>query len=228
MMRELYKLAIKLSGVAAIPRDRLFFNQFHYGLSFKLDEASALRGLVSHETIDHNIDIRRVWRNLGSRNSVITEQTVKNLHTAYDHFLSAKEPFKMTVSNNQIWMYANSLHFLNSFIALPGVSLPRHTEAVVNRPLNTILLKNSKYSRRTYLREQAITTEQRQRLSDFFSNYQDTVKLSPSLNRWIVYQAGRRTFGYYFIDHCDDGWLLMLSLLHPGLIRKTVEIIADK
>ena len=228
MMRELYKLAIRLSGVAAIPRDRLFFNQFHYGLSFKLDEASALRGLVSHETIDHNIDIRRVWRNLGSRNSVITEQTVKNLHTAYDHFLSAKEPFKMTVSNNQIWLYANSLHFLNSFIALPGVSLPRHTEAVVNRPLNTILLKNSKYSRRTYLREQAITTEQRQRLSDFFNNYQDTVRLSPSLNRWIVYQAGRRTFGYYFIDHCDDGCLLMLSLLHPGLIRKTVEIIADK
>ena len=222
-------MAIKLSGITLIPRDRLFFNQFQYGISFNLDEASALRGLASHEDIDYNIDIRRVWRSLGrGRHNPIGEQTVKNLHTVYDHFLSAKDPFKFTVSNNQIWLYSNSLEFLNSFVCLPGVNLPKYTEAAINRPLNTILLKNSKYSRRTYLREQAITTEQRQRLADFFSNYQDTVRLSPGLNRWIVYNAGRRTFGYYFIDHDDDGWLLMLSLLHPGLIRKTVEIIADK
>jgi len=43
-----------------------------------------------------------------------------------------------------------------------------------------------------------------------------------------VYATGRRIFGYYFIDHDDDGWLILLNLLQPGLVRKTVQIIADK
>jgi len=210
-------------------RDRLFFNRFQYAITFKLEEASALRGLTSHETIDHNIDIRRIWRSLGSsRNNVITEQTIKNLHTAYDHFVSAQEPFKFTVSSNQIWVYANCLKFLNSFVALPGVHLPRYTEAVIDRPLNTIMLKNSMHSHRSYLKDLSVTAEQRQRLQNFFSNYPDSIRLSPSLNKWLIYNTGRRTFNYFFIDHDNDGWLVMLNLLHPGLVRKTVEIIADK
>jgi hypothetical protein len=99
---------------------------------------------------------------------------------------------------------------------------------VIDRPLDTIRLRDSKYTQRTYLREQAVSAEQRQRLRDFFNNYQDSIRLCPSLNKWIVYATGRRIFGYYFVDHDDDGWLVLLNLLQPGLVRKTVQIIADK
>jgi hypothetical protein len=37
----------------------------------------------------------------------------------------------MTVTGDQIWIYANRLMFLNSFTQLPGVQLPRYTEAVI-------------------------------------------------------------------------------------------------
>jgi len=222
-------LAIKPLGINAVARDRLFFNRFQYCLRVNLAEASALRGLHSHDAIDRNIEIRRVWRSLGGRTgSEITERKIQNLHRVHDHFLSAKEPFKMTVTGDQIWIYANSLMFLNSFDHLPGVVWPTYSEAVIDRPLDTIRLRDSKYTRRTYLREQAVTAEQRQRLRDFFNNYQDSIRLCPSLNKWIVYATGRRIFGYYFIDHDDDGWLILLNLLQPGLVRKTVQIIADK
>jgi hypothetical protein len=134
----------------------------------------------------------------------------------------------MTVTGDQIWIYANSLMFLNSFTQLPGVVWPAFSEAVIDRPLDTIRLRDSKHTRRTYLKEQAVSAEQRQRLRDFFNNYQDSIRLCPSLNRWIVYATGRRIFGYYFVDHDDDGWLLMLNLVHPGLIRKTMSIMAYK
>jgi len=237
-MKELYKLvinsvardhmfsAIKVNPVA---RDRLFFNQFQYCLRADLREASALRGLKGHDAIDRSIEIRRVWRSLGNRtNSIITDRHIKNLHGFYDHAMSAQEPFKMTVTGDQVWIYANNLKFLTNFDTLPGVVLSRYTEAVIDRPLDTIRLRDPQHTHRTYLREQAITAEQRQRLQDFFNNYHDSIRLSPSLNKWIVYAAGRRIFGYYFVDHDDDGWLVLLNLLQPGLVRKTVQIIADK
>jgi len=189
-----------------------------------------LRGLHGHDAIDRSIEIRRVWRSLGNRtDSEITDKHIKNLHRVHDHFFSAtNEPFKMTVSGNQIWIYTNNLEFLHSFNQLPGVVWPTYSQAVIDRPLDTIRLKEPKHTQRTYLRDQAITAEQRQRLRDFFNNYHDSIRLSPSLNKWIVYATGRRIFGYYFVDHDDDGWLVLLNLLQPGLVRKTVQIIADK
>lgn len=215
-------------GVKPVARDRLFFDQFEYCLRVNLAEASALRGLHGHDVIDRNIEIRRVWRSLGGRTgNEITERTTQDLHRVHDHFFSAtNEPFKMTVSGDQIWIYSSSLKFLQSFELLPGVVWPTYSQAVIDRPLDTIRLKNPQHTRRTYLRGQVITVEQRQRLQDFFNNYQDSICLSRSLNKWTVY--GRRIFSYYFVDHDDDGWLVLLNLLHPGLIRKTVEITADK
>lgn len=228
--KESYKLATKPLALNLINRDRLFFDRFQYCVRVNLNEASVLRGLHGHDIIDRNIEIRRVWRALGNRiNCEITEATVKNLHRVHDHFFSAtSEPFKMAVSGHQMWVYSNSLIFLNSFTTLPGVCLPRYSEAVIDRPVDTVLLKNSRYSHRTYLKEQAITADQRQRLCDFFKNYHDSIRLSPSLDKWIRYGSGRRIFGYYFVDHDDDGWLVLFNLLQPGVTRKTIEIIADK
>jgi hypothetical protein len=229
-MKESYKLGVKPVGPHLIARDRLFFDRFQYCLRVNLAEASALRGLHGHDAIDRSIEIRRVWRSLGNRtDSEITDKHIKNLHRVHDHFFSAtNEPFKMTVSGNQIWIYTNNLEFLHSFNQLPGVVWPTYSQAVIDRPLDTIRLKEPKHTQRTYLRDQAITAEQRQRLRDFFNNYHDSIRLSPSLNKWIVYATGRRIFGYYFVDHDDDGWLVLLNLLQPGLVRKTVQIIADK
>ena len=224
-MKELYKLVIN-----SVSRDRLFFNQFQYCLRTNMEQASALRGLKGHDAIDRSIEIRRIWHSLGNRSdTVITDQHTKNLHEFYDHAMSCQEPFKMTVSGNQVWLYANNLKFLHSFEALPGVDLSRYTEAVVDRPLDTVRLKDPQHTCRTYLRDQSISSEQqRQRLRDFFNNYHDSIQLCPSLKKWVMHDYGRKIFDYYFVDHDDDGWLLMLSLLQPGLIRKTMQIIADK
>jgi len=64
-------------------------------------------------------------------------------------------------------------------------------------------------------------------LRDFLNNYQDSVRLSPSLTKWLVH-PNRRLYGYFFVDHDDDGWLLMAQLAQPGLIRTTLEILSYK
>jgi hypothetical protein len=53
------------------------------------------------------------------------------------------------------------------------------------------------------------------------------VRLSPALKSWIS-QSFNRTQDYFFVDHDSLTWLTMLSLVQPGIVRKTMHIIPAK
>jgi hypothetical protein len=61
---------------------------------------------------------------------------------------------------------------------------------------------------------------------NFLAN-QPMVRLSPALTQWIDLKF-TRTQDYFFIDYNTTAWLTMLSLVTPGLIRKTLQIIPAK
>jgi len=225
----------------AVVKDRLFYNRFEYAISFTLDEANALREL-SHSEIDRTIERRQEWIEiaqqrwqksnnaygniLSRRRKPITDKTVEDLHTLAEVLLTTFTDFKLVVTVNQGHVYTNDLILIDQVDQLGFLKQKYYTRAMVNRPKNTIKLKNPRHQFRSYFKVTKLTGEQKTHLTSFLLN-QRTVRLSPALDEWIV-GPFTRTQDYFFIDHNEQSWLTMLSLVRPGLIRKTQQIIQDK
>jgi hypothetical protein len=208
-----------------------------------LDEVSCLREL-NHQYIDTIIERRKQWREIslqrwghsisgtpGSKTIVtrrpkeITDENVENLHTLTDILSRSCVDFKLVTSVSSAWVYTNEVSLVTQLSELPFLICKTYSEAVVNRPKNTIKLKDPAHSHRSYFKSIKLTEEEKVQLCNFFNNQQGHIRFSPSLLKWIDDQF-YRTQDYFFIDHNDESWLLMLSLIKPGMIRKTVELIA--
>ena len=218
-----------------VVKDRLFYSQFEYCIRFHLEEVNCLRTL-DHAQIDRMIERRIAWRSisqtmhsstpttvLSNQSNKITETTVENLHKLADVLLTTPATFKLVVSSFSGYVYTNDLSLIDSVSKLPGVLHTEYTRAVVGRPKNTIQLQNPRYQWRSYFKIGKLTTEQKTQLINFLANQPD-VRISPALTKWIDLKF-TRTQDYFFIDYNKPAWLTMLSLVTPGLIRKTLQII---
>jgi len=221
-----------------VVKDRLFYSQFEYCVRFHLEEVSCLRTL-EHAHIDSMIERRIAWRSisqtmnnrplvtqLSNQSNKITETTVKNLHVLADVLLTTPANFKLVVSAFTGYVYANDRMLIDQVAKLPGVSYVEYSQAVVSRPRNTIQLRDPKYQWRSYFKVGKLTAEQKTHLKNFLAN-QSGIRISPALKNWINFKY-TRTQDYFFIDYNEPVWLTMLSLVVPGLIRKTLEIIPAK
>jgi hypothetical protein len=72
-----------------------------------------------------------------------------------------------------------------------------------------------------------LSAQEKQQLVDFLKTQQDFVRISPAMIQWIN-QPFIRLQGHYFVDHDSPQWLTLISLVCPGIIRKTMQILADK
>ena len=221
-----------------VVKDRLFYSQFEYCIRFYLEEVSCLRTL-DHAQIDRMIERRIAWRSisqtmhsstpttvLSNQSNKITETTVKNLHTLAEVLLTTPVNFKLVVSAFTGYVYTNDLALIDSVSKLSGVLHTEYSRAVVCRPKNTIQLRDPKYQWRSYFKVGKLTAEQKTHLKNFLAN-QPGIRISPALTQWINFKY-TRTQDYFFIDYNEPVWLTMLSLVLPGLIRKTLEIIPAK
>jgi len=104
-----------------------------------------------------------------------------------------------------------------------------YSQAVINRPRDTVLLKHPTHTKRSYFREGPISKHDKLMLTNFLINQKAHIKASPGLRNWL--SRGKihdYVMNYFYIDHSDDQWITMLSLIRPGLIRKTMQILQDK
>jgi hypothetical protein len=212
-----------------------------------MDEVSCLREL-DHVQIDRMIQRRIEWREISRqrivgttksgligkqpysmisrRHKEITEKTCSDLHQLAEVLLTSTSDFKLVVSVNHAHVYTNDLTLIDQLGDLSGVTQQDYSRAVVCRPRDTIRLKNPRHQFRSYIKRIKLTDEQKTHLKNFLAN-QPTVRISPALVTWIN-GVFHRTEDYFFIDHADMSWLTMLSLVRPGLIRKTMQIIPAK
>lgn len=214
-----------------VVKDQLFYNRYEYCFGFSLAEANVMRGL-DHKLIDSRLDQRIEWREVARRRwqsslsislNPITEQVREDLHRVCD--MLADKNCKLVVSTNFGWIYTNDLMLIDQLRQTRCLTNKTYTQAVVNRPKNTIRLKNSHYEFRSYFYNIKLTTIEKDNLRNFFANQQEYIRTSPSFNRWLTEQPYMRTQDYFFIDYSGEQWLTMLSLIRPGLIRKTQTII---
>ena len=195
----------------------------------RLQEAGCLRKL-DHASIDYIVSVRREWvgrlKDYYSANRAITDDVVKNLHNMCDVLINTKRQHKLVVEHGQVRVYTNKTELFSEITdSVPGLRYPMYTQAVIDRPRDTICLKESAYTHRTYLRSVVVTDPQKRSISNLLRN-QEGIRLSPGLKDWTLYTNWRTwTESYYFVDHTDAGWMTMLSLVYPGLIKNTIQII---
>jgi len=221
-------------------KDRLFYDQYRYCIKFYIQEASVLVSL-DHAQIDSRLTRRVEWRETliqtrvqvfnvfptRSKKLEITQETRQHLHELCDVLLAFTDQFKLVVSEHHCWVYTNVVKVIQQLSDLQILKNKQFSEAIINRPKNTILLKNSSYQYRSYLQSTNLTSADKTKICNFFNNQQDSIRLGPALTRWTGTKFNR-TQDYFFIDHFGESWLIMLNLVHPGLIRKTVHIISGK
>ena len=224
-----------------VAKDRLFYDLYQYSVSFHLDEVSCLREL-NHHYIDTVIERRKVWREVAQqrwvnnkqlgksiltrRSKDITEETVTNLHDLTDILLRSRVDFKLVTSMSTAWIYTNDLTLLNKINDIDFLMWKTYGQVKIDRPKNTIRLKNPRHLHRGYFKNLKLTDQEKTQLTNFFVNQGNAIRVSPALLNWTK-QKFHRTQDYFFIDYNEESWLTMLSLVKPGLIRKTVELIAN-
>ena len=227
---------------SSVKKDRLFYDRFEYCLGFYLDEVSCLRQL-DHASIDDTIERRRQWREIAQQRWIngrqkhgiilsrswkeITEKTVADLHVLAELLLTTSIEYKLVVSINQGYIYTNDLNLIQQLSVMPELVYKTYTQAKLTRPKNTIALRNPRHKFRTYFRGLKLTVEQKDQLMDFLHNQQDQIRIGPAIDRWFDLPFNRSQ-DYFFVDHDSESWLTMLSLVHPGIVRKTMHIIPAK
>ena len=216
------------------PRQRLWFDQYSWSMSFRLTEASALR-ILDHHKIDQVIEVRRAWDRRVSnqpgswwiRDRSITDEDLANLHAACDVLMTVQEKIKLMLSGSQVYVYTNYRDIEQSLKKIPGITGLKIREAVDSQKSTQIYLKTPRHKYRSFFCNSKITPEQFSTLKNFLSSQQDT-RLGPALDYWVKTHVSYRTQDYFFIDHDDMSLITMLNLIMSGMIRKTLPIIAYK
>lgn len=225
-----------------VNRDRLYFDRFEYSIAFELTEVTALRSL-NPEEINETIRRRRVWREvsrqrwltnnhkLGTimrhRDKEITDEVVAKLHDLAKILRNTETDFKFVINIDRGCVYTNDLNFLQKLDGLDYLLDKSYCRAQITRARDTIELKDPKHPYRSYFKSTRITHQQAFYLSNFLSNHQENIRVSPALTQWSAFPH-TRLHDYFFVDHDSFSWLTMLNLVHPGLIRKTMTIVGAK
>lgn len=226
----------------------MFYDHFQYCISFGLAEISCLREQeLDRDRIGLMLERRKQWREvaqqrwvtLGQKNNnsqqtiltrrwnEITDEVEQNLYDFADILRNSGTDLKLVVSTDYGWVYTNSLELIGRLKLMRMLTGKKYSEAVVDRPKNTILLKNPRHRFRSYFKITKITSEQKDMLINFLNNQQTSIRIGPALAKWTT-SAFYRTQDYFFVDHNEMSWLTMLALVHPGIIRKTQQILPAK
>jgi len=198
------------------------------------------------ERIRHMLERRKEWREIAQERWVtfgqkhnaqhtiltrrwneITDQVEQDLYNFADILRNSGVDLKLVVSANSGWVYTNSVELISQLKPMRMLTGKKYSEAVVDRPKNTIKLQNPRHQYRSYFKITKITNQQKDMLINFLNNQQSSIRISPALLEWTT-SAFYRTQDYFFVDHNEMSWLTMLGLVHPGLIRKTQQIIQAK
>jgi hypothetical protein len=224
-----------LYKVEPAQRSSLFYDQYRWCITINLSEASCLRYLGSAQ-FESAIIQAKYWAENDrwtDRTWTMTKETA--LRETRDVLLAETAPFKTVVSFNTVSIYTNRRRLADRLIDLgnDGVILRLVREAVISKPAGVIQLQESKYAYRTYFRERKYTRDQRDMLKNFLDSRQDTLRVSPALSDWINGNVGyilnlNYSRSHYFVDHDHPHEGTMLSLVLPGIVRKTMPIETTK
>lgn len=218
-----------LSNFRTVDSDRLFYDHYVYCALFRQTELSAIRGL-QHQHIDQVIAMRNRWRQM-SHNSkgTITDDVVERLHRTCEFLSARQDRLKIVISMDYGYVYTNDLAIIQEIRDMAWISIYDLKQVRITRPRDVVVLQNPQHCSRSYLKDMRVSREQRVRMQSYLQQ-RETIKIGPGLKSWLDKSQGNYAShlvqSYFFFDHNDDGELFLFQLAFPGVIRKTVPIMA--
>ena len=223
-------------------RSTLYYNQYEYAISLNLYSASCLRNLNDLQ-FERAIRTAKSWDSQDrgvTRGSNPWTGTAREsaLREVRDVLLAESKPFKPVISYNIITVYTNNVGLAKKIRQVQlnnlGVAMHLVRQAVLSKPAGVIQLKESRHGYRTYFRERKYSVDQKTLLLNFLNSRQGTLRASNSLMTWLEaggnpwYYYTEYSRSYYFVDHDHPNEGTMLSLVMPGIVRKTMPIETAK
>lgn len=208
-----------------VSRDRHFYDQYEYGICVSLPEAGVLRAKTQTELVKA-IGYRNQARFNWSQKEQIAGTVLQNLLLAFDEIDRVRDKIKLVVGYDIMYIYSNDVGVLQYLAKLPYVNFCNAVQSVVDRPRDVVLKANPKFKYRSYFKEKVLEQHECERLLNFLESRQEvfgiTNTLKSTLNRYRIHWLPR----HLFVEHNDPKDITMLSLVCPGLIRKTVSVQA--
>jgi hypothetical protein len=209
-------------------------------VTINIAEANCLRNLAQKQFEQAILGTKKWRQEIVSYAQLPSEQWTdakeQALRLARDCLLAETHPFKTVVSYNTVCIYTNNRRMADRLIDLDndGVRVRLVRQAVLTRPANVVQLRESKYAYRTYFKERKYSREQRLMLANFLNSRKDTLHPRESLMSWLTGQFPGYVLNlnysraHYFVDHDHPNEGTMISLVMPGIVRKTMRIETTK
>lgn len=209
-----------------VSRDRMFYDKYEYGICISLEEAGCLRAKTTAGVLEAIRYRNHARSQYYTSNSQITNRQKANLLAMLDELNLVRDRLKIVVSFGIMYIYSNDIPALQKLADLPYVHFCNAVQAVVDRPRDVVVISNPKFKYRSYFKEKVLEEHERDRLLNFLESRKDifrvTSTLKNNLNRYRVHWLAR----HLFVEHNDPKDITMLSLVMPGIIRKTVSVQA--
>jgi len=227
---------LSLYKVEPAQRSSLFYDQYRWCITINISEAPCLRYLEANR-FEAAIRQAKYWaeNDRWTEDRTWTRTKENALRETRDVLLAETQPFKTVVSFNTVSIYTNRRKLADRLIDLgnDGIHMRLVREAVISKPAGVIQLQESRYAYRTYFRERKYTRDQRDMLKNFLDSRRDTLRVSPALSDWIIGNVGyilnlNYSRSHFFVDHDHPNEGTMLSLVMPGIVRKTMPIETTK
>ena len=223
-------------------RSSLYYNAYEYAMTWQQDEIGCIRSLDQKKMQSH-IRVRMEYE--ASRNShyqrygekfesKFTTRCRDNLEGMRALLATEIPPKKMVFFNNYLTVYTNNLGLHGRLMACDWIESVDLKRAELNLPPDTILLKNPQYQYRTYFRGRSLGKSQKGRLAAWITTQGDDIAASKSLQRFldieinptrVYWWRNDATESYYYIEHNSLQYETMLSMICPGMVRKTLPIV---
>lgn len=228
---------LSLYNVTSDRRASLYYNQFEWAVTVNLPEANCLRYLET-KCFEQAIANTKHWNSqMGIYSPVpfekLTDAMELALRTARDCLLAETDTFRTQVWHNTLNVYTNNPELVDRFNS-HGLIVRLVRQAVISRPAGVVQLRESSYAYRTYFRERKYTRDQKDLLLGFLHARKNTLHPCDSLMGWLSREtmsyALNRSYSrsYYFVDHDHVNEATMISLVMPGIVRKTMPIQTAK
>lgn len=217
--------------ITTVERSQLFYGRYAYSLKFAMVNSFYMRKLGANIISNmYAVQHHRSYVAQGEFSDPIVQQRYNDSVDLSKRLLDTKVDYIRQVYWGQQSIYSNDLDFLMTLYALPYVKKAEIRQALITRPKDVVQLRRSEHRYRSYFRERHYNDNEKQLMRDFLLSRLTYFKITPKLHQRL---RGDHFFnqplGYDFIDHDSEHDVLMLTMVVPNCIRKTLPIeVVDK
>ena len=227
-------------------RTTLYYGKYKYCLSFYLKNSRCLRYSLSPEKLAKSINWFMAnagynnWRwshpPPGGYNKInVSEPFPTAALTDWQHdlfnvagLLNSDVDKKIYICTDWVNVYVNELELIRQLEAALNFtkSIAVNEIDLVGSPDLLLVKTVPEHEYRSYFRAAKLTTNNKTALVSYITSQED-VRTSPAVSLWLKKKM-LYAENHFFIDHNSLATTQMLSLILPGLVRKTLKIVQDK